>query len=139
VTTYVIDASVAVRWLVELPHSDQARALLSHQNRLIAPDFLPAEVGSALTKLVRAKVVSQTAGAEAYHDFFRAPVRMLSIHPVAHQALKLALNHDQGFYDSLYLALAEAEEGLFATADRRFWTGLKATRHANHIHLVGGE
>lgn len=137
-TIFVVDASVAVRWLVDLPHSDAARALLTHQNRLIAPDFLPAEVGSALAKLVRGKVLSRKDGAEAYLDFFRAPVRMLPVHPVAHQALELALKTGQGFYDSLYLALAEAEEGCFATADLRFWNALKATRHGRHIHAIGG-
>jgi hypothetical protein len=59
----VIDASIAVRWLVDLPLSGQARSLLTYQNRLIAPDFLPVEVGSA-------------------------PVRMLPVHPVAYSGLR---------------------------------------------------
>jgi predicted nucleic acid-binding protein len=136
-TTFVIDASIAVRWVVDLPCSDQACALLDHGSRLIAPDFLHAEVGSALTKLVRGKVLSRADGVLAFEDFFRAPVRVLPAHPVAHQAFKLALQSGQGFYDCLYLALAEAEQGLFATADGRFWNAMKATPHARHIHFVG--
>lgn len=133
---YVVDASVAVRWVVDLPHADEARSILSFRNRLIAPDFLPAEVGSALTKLVRAEAISSRAGAEAYEDFFRAPVKILSTQAVAHQALKLALKSGQGFYDCLYLSLALSEEGQFVTADGRFWKGMKAT-HAQHIKFIG--
>jgi len=133
----VVDASVAVRWLVQLPHSEEARALLSQRYRLVAPDLLHAEVGSALTKLVRAKVLSQAEGIEAFEDFFRAPVRVSPAHPMAHRALKLALKHGQSFYDCLYLAMAEIEAGLFATADGRFWGAMRETPCAKYIHFIG--
>lgn len=133
----VVDASVAVRWLVQLPHHEEARAMLGSGNRLAAPEFLPAEVGSALTKLVRAKALSPADGLEAFQDFFRAPVRMLPIRGVADRAMRLALKHGQSFYDCLYLTLAEAEQGLFATADRRFWEGMAATPLAGHLRLIG--
>lgn len=137
-TTFIVDASVAVRWLVELPHSSQACALLTYSNRLLAPDFLPAEVGSALTKLVRAKELSRADGLAAFEDFFRAPVRLLPIQAVADRAMKLALKSGQSFYDCLYLTLAEAEQGLFATADGRFNQAMTAIGKAGHLHFIGG-
>lgn len=138
-STFVVDASTAVGWVVNLPYSVKARTLLTFRNHLIAPDFLHAEVGSAMTNLIRGKVVSQRDGVEAYEDFFRAPVRLHPAHAVAHPALKLALKSGKGFYDCLYLALAESEKGLFATADERFWNAMKATPHAKHIHFIGNE
>ena len=134
----VVDASVAVRWLVELPHSGAARALLTPRHRLVAPTFLPAEVGSALLKMVRAKVLSRTEGEDAFEDFFRAPVRLLPIQHAAAEAMKAALQSGLSFYDCLYLTLAEVEQGFFATADVRFWNAMKATPHARHIQLIGG-
>jgi len=136
-TTYIIDASVAVRWVVDLPHQQEARSLLTFRNRLLAPDFLHAEVGNALTKLIRGKAVSHADGMEAYEDFFRAPVHVLPARPLAHQAMKLALKSGQSLYDCLYLSLAISETGLFATADGRFWKAMKATPHAKHIHFIG--
>lgn len=133
----VVDASVAVRWLVQLPHHEEARALLGAGNRLLAPEFLPAEVGSALTKMVRAKALTLAEGLEAYQDFFRAPVRMLPVQAVAERAMKLALKHGQSLYDCLYLALAESEQGQFATADARFWKAIKATVHGRRVRLIG--
>ncbi|MEI7614870.1 MAG: type II toxin-antitoxin system VapC family toxin [Betaproteobacteria bacterium] len=137
--TFVIDASVAVRWVVDLPFASEARSFLSFQNRLIAPDFLPAEVGSALTKLVRAGSLSQADGVEAYEDFFRAPVRLYPAHPIALTALKTALKQGRSFYDCLYLTLAESEGGRFVTADAVFYKAMKGTPHAKHTHFIGQE
>lgn len=134
-TLFVVDASVAVRWLVALPHADQARDLLGH--RLMAPELIQAEVGSALVKLVRAKVLTRRDGEEAFDDFFRAPIRIVPAHGVAQQAMKLALQAGLSFYDCLYLALAEAAQGQFATADARFWTAMQDTPHARHIYFIG--
>jgi predicted nucleic acid-binding protein len=136
-STFIVDASVAVRWLVDLPFAKEARVLLTHRNRLLAPELLQAEVGSALLKLVRGKVLSRTDGEGAFEDFFRAPVRMVPALPVAHHAMKVALQSGQSFYDCLYLALAESEQGLFATADGRFWQAMKTTPHARHIYFIG--
>jgi hypothetical protein len=135
---FVVDASVAVRWLVQLPGHEEARALLTGGNRLVAPELLSAEVGSALSKLVRAKALSRAEGVEAFDDFFRAPVRMLPTRSVAPQALSVALKHGQSFYDCLHLLLAEAEQGQFATADRRFWNAMKATVYGKHMQVIGG-
>lgn len=136
-STYIIDASIAVRWVVQLPCHAEACGLLSSANLLAAPDFLNAEVGSALTRLVRAKVLSQKEGREAFEDFFRAPVRLMPTRPVAERAMRVALKTGQGFYDCLYLALAEAEDGLFATADAKFWRAMKGTPHGPFLHFIG--
>lgn len=134
---FIVDASVVVRWLVQLPHHEEARNLLARQNRLFAPDFLVAEVGSAFTKLVRANALSQTEGTECFDDFFRVPVRLLPASPVAPRSMKLALKHGQSFYDCLYLAMAEAEGGQFATADGRFWNAMQGTCYGIIIHFIG--
>jgi len=105
---------------------------------LAGPEFLQVEVGSALARLVRAKVLTQADGLEAFDDFFRAPVRLLPVRPVAQPAMRIALKHGQGFHDCLHLALAESQKGLFATADKRFWNAMKATPHGRHILLLGG-
>lgn len=136
-TTFVVDASVAVRWLVEMPGHEQARSLLTWQHHLIAPDLLVAEVGNVLAKLVRGKALSRKEGREALDDFFRAPVRLLPGADVAARAMDLAMECGQGFYDCLYLALAERERGAFVTADQRFVNAMAATRHAGLLQPLG--
>jgi predicted nucleic acid-binding protein len=42
-TGYVVDASVAVKWLVSEDYSEQAAGLLDGHSTLVAPDLLFAE------------------------------------------------------------------------------------------------
>ena len=49
----VVDASVAVKWLVEEEHSDEADRLLDGNHELFAPRLMASEVGNALWRKVR--------------------------------------------------------------------------------------
>jgi predicted nucleic acid-binding protein len=51
VTPFVIDASVAIKWLVDEPGTAAALSLRRH--RLLAPDLLIAECANVLWKKVR--------------------------------------------------------------------------------------
>ena len=53
--TWVVDANVAVRWFVDLPHKRQARAIVESGQALLAPDILIAEVCNTLWRYVRAQ------------------------------------------------------------------------------------
>ena len=48
-STFVIDASVAIKWVVEEPGTPEA--LLLRRHRLLAPDLLMAECANILWKL----------------------------------------------------------------------------------------
>jgi len=56
---YVIDSSVAFKWVVPEPYSDKARQLRAdYENAvhdLLAPNVFPIEVGHALTRAERQK------------------------------------------------------------------------------------
>jgi predicted nucleic acid-binding protein len=47
-TALVIDASVAIKWVIDEPGTKEALSLLKH--RLYAPDLLVAECGNILWK-----------------------------------------------------------------------------------------
>ena len=54
---YVLDSSVAVKWVLEEEHSDRARQLRDEarkaMHQLLAPDVFPVELGHALTRAER--------------------------------------------------------------------------------------
>jgi predicted nucleic acid-binding protein len=52
VRTLVVDASVAVKWVVEEPRTEEA-LLLRATSRLLAPDLLVAECANILWKKVQ--------------------------------------------------------------------------------------
>jgi hypothetical protein len=59
---YVLDASVAMRWVLPSPLSAKALALrdeyLNKVHDLIAPDIFPGETAGALTKAERQKIIA---------------------------------------------------------------------------------
>src|SRR3974390_3222665 len=99
--TLVVDASVAVRWFIDVLASERAYRLIASRDSLIAPDLVMAEIASALWK-------AMVAAGAAFHELVSA--RML-----ADRAITLDLRHP--VYDCFYLALAEARGSRSVTAD----------------------
>ena len=108
----VVDASLAVKWLVEEDDSDKAHAVLqswvARDVTCIAPHLMPFEVANALHRRV-------LRGELNIGDSTRMIARLLESRLELHQlpglhvrALQLASQLKQGAaYDAHYLALAE--------------------------------
>ena len=73
-TGYVVDASVAVKWLVTESFSDQAARLLDKALMLIAPELLFAEAANALWVMCRRGDITKADFAEAVAALKTAPV-----------------------------------------------------------------
>ena len=119
---YVVDASVAVKWLVQEPFSEQAAGLLNDAVTLIAPELLFAEAANALWAMCRRGDISKTEFTEAINVLKAAPVAVpASMHRLVAAAGRLATDIDHPVYDCVYLALAMQEQYPVVTADRRFY------------------
>lgn len=121
----VIDASVAVALIIDEAKSAMARAVLRACARdevlVIAPPLLPFEVANALHRRVRdgELTVAQAAGLAGALDGFG--IRLETTSDLHERAIALADALDQrAAYDAHYLALAEARDCPFWTADRPF-------------------
>lgn len=116
----VVDASVALKWLVAEEGSDLAAALRPN-SELIAPDLLLAEVANALWKKVRRREMEPEDADLAIQLLQRVNVDFRSSRPLVRPALALALAReiDHPVYDCIYLALARAEQCALVTADGR--------------------
>lgn len=141
----VVDASLAVKWLVDEDHSDRADALLQAWSRegirLAAPSILPAEVTNALhRRIVRGELTVEVA--TGLTERLSARVELYEAPGLHARALRLASELGQGAaYDSHYLALAEALECEYWTADDRFWraagTTFGAVRSLSEVEAPG--
>jgi predicted nucleic acid-binding protein len=119
VTSLVVDASVAVKWVVRQPLSLEASNLLAAETRLLAPSLLLAEAGNGLWRHVRVGDITDAQarlGLEAIEKAFAELIEMRQLH---HDALNLALHVDHPVYDCFYLALARREGAPLVTADKR--------------------
>ncbi len=132
-TSLVVDASVAVKWFLPEIHSDAARRLLQGNFELVAPDLIVSEFGNVLWKKARRGEISVATGAGILGDFRHFPIRIYAAESLADFAWDLATQFDQTFYDSLYLALAQALDCRLVTADRRFYDPFQQTVLANNL------
>jgi predicted nucleic acid-binding protein len=120
-TGYVIDASVAVKWLVTEAFSEEAASLLDTDLTLIAPELLFAEAANALWAMQRRGDIGKADFAEAIDVLRAAPIAVpVTMRQLAASAGRLAVDLQHPVYDCFYLALAVQEQYPVVTADRRF-------------------
>jgi predicted nucleic acid-binding protein len=132
VSRIVLDASVAVKWVLREEHGAAARRVLATR-RLLAPHLLWAEVGSTLWKRHRRRESSVEEVRRMLAEIQQLPVITFAHWPLLAEALDLAISLDQTVYDCLYLALAEARNSVMVTADRRFHDVVRNSVWADRI------
>ncbi len=133
---FVVDASVAVKWLVPEVHADAARRILNPKNELLAPDLIWAEVGNVIWKKWRRGEVPGHAAGDLLQDFHRYPVQTFAAQALMTTAWDLAERYSRSFYDSLYLALAASAGCPLVTADLKLYNRLKTGAFAEHLVWV---
>lgn len=114
-----MDASVALKWLLQETGSDAAIALIGAE-ALIAPDFLLLECANVLAMKARRGDLTAAAASQSLQVLEAAPLRIVPTARHVPRAQTLAMELGQTVYDSLYLSLALAEAAVLVTADSRF-------------------
>lgn len=115
---FVIDASVAVKWLIEEDGSSEALDLLK-RHRMASPDLLIAECANVLWKKVKRAELSAEEAIVAVRLLQRADIEILPTRNLMDRALELAITVDHAAYDCVYLALAVERNWPLVTADDR--------------------
>jgi len=117
--TFVVDASVAVKWVIPEVLSDQASSLRGRADRLLAPDLLLPEAANALWKKLARREITAREAAQAIDLLMASGLDLRPSGPLLARALTLAWRLRHPVYDCLYLALAQAEGATLITADHR--------------------
>ena len=122
----VVDASLAVKWLVSELDSDIAEQLLREWARdnveIAAPMMILTEVSNALFKKVRTQVISSGDVGRLLDLFMDSGITFQESVIMHKRAIGLALSlGEQDSYDCHYLALADSLDCEFWTADRAFY------------------
>ncbi|MBA2306384.1 MAG: type II toxin-antitoxin system VapC family toxin [Acidobacteria bacterium] len=137
----VLDASVAVRWIIDEEGSDEAAELLERDVAWIAPRLLLTEVASALRRKVADGAVAPAVAGQSLDALLQAAadgvIRLMDDERVIGQALLLAVSLGHKVPDCVYLALAEREGSAIATADDRL-ARLARTRQVTVLAVPHG-
>ncbi|MCI0683229.1 MAG: type II toxin-antitoxin system VapC family toxin [Gemmataceae bacterium] len=120
---YVIDTSVAFKWVVPEPDSAKALLLLDDFRNAIhdlhGPSVFSIELAHALTRAERQGRVPMGQAAVLWGDVMVLPPRFHDDAPLIPRAIGMSSQLRIGVYDCLYLALAEREKCEFITADNK--------------------
>lgn len=122
----VVDASLAVKWLISEIHSDKAYALArswaSQGKQPVAPYLMPVEVANALHRRVVRKEVTVEVATRLLESLLASGIELRETSRLHSRALELADQlRQEAAYDARYLALAEVLGCEFWTADERFY------------------
>ena len=131
----VIDASTALKWVLDEEGADAALALQGAD--LTAPSLWLVEAANALWRRSRNGEFSETKAAELLADLTQAPVVAMPLEPDLGAALTLAHLLGHPIYDCLYLAAAIRLGTFVVTSDRRFAEVARRGNLAGRVKLLG--
>lgn len=135
-TTWVVDASVAVKWALPVQdgetHQEQALALLKDiqqgKGQVLQPPHWLAEMGAVLTRLAPKQSIRML------QTFLAMELPITTEWNVYEQACRLAMELNHHLFDTLYHAVAlHVPDTLFVTADTRYFR--KAAKLGHIIEL----
>lgn len=123
-TRFVIDASIAIKWVVSEDGSDDAVALLAAAP-FAAPELFAAECANILWKKARASELTAEEALLAAKLIERADIELHPMRALIEPATRLAIELDHPAYDCAYLTLAIDNDWTFVTADKHLLNKLR--------------
>jgi predicted nucleic acid-binding protein len=132
-TSFVVDASVGMKWYVTEVHSDAASRLWDGGHELHVPSLFYIEISNALWMKVRRGELSQSEATAIFAKVAALPLVRYPDATLAPTALTLAFQTQRSVYDCTYLELALQLGVQLATADERFHNALANTSYAASI------
>ena len=117
--SYVVDASVAVKWVVPEALSEHADRLLGSDEDLMAPELMLIEAANALWKKQHRRELSPSEALNALEIVLESGVVTFPMRPLMSRALAIAGRLGHPVYDCVYIALAERQRATLVTADER--------------------
>jgi predicted nucleic acid-binding protein len=136
-STFILDASVAVAWYLPETFSAAAREwqgrMLDGRDRLLVPRLHYWELANVLRTYVRRQELEPDLALEIYRLHLEAPLEVAEPDPA--EVLEVALEFDATAYDAVYITLARSLEALLLTAERT--TTPWVVRLGDRVEVVG--
>jgi predicted nucleic acid-binding protein len=138
---FIVDASVAIQWLVEEADSERADAFYEGYgpDELQAPELIIAEVCNIAWRKATKREIPARQAIDIAASIGTLLPSLLPSAALAGVATEIALEINHPIYDCFYLASADLLNVQLVTVDQRLLKKLSATRYAGravHLHAV---
>lgn len=138
--SWVVDASVVVKWF--LPESETAEAadILRYIRRgdahAAVPELLLAETANVVWKRVVQGSISPADAAAIVDAIVECPFHVERTAPLLPTALAIAMETRCTVYDAIYVALAVQLDGVLMTADQKLARLMSGRPYAQRIRML---
>ncbi|MEP0007092.1 MAG: type II toxin-antitoxin system VapC family toxin [Balneola sp.] len=130
---YIIDASIAAKWIFYEKDSDQAEIFLKKIDRMLVPYLFLIEMSSIISKKVRKRELSISEALEKRKELEDLNFQVFSEKAILKLAFDISISLPITIYDANYLALAIKKEGKLYTSDNRLVNGLSTTVFKDYV------
>ena len=135
---YVIDASVAARFLLFEELSDKAEHVLEDfmdgKIELVAPRLLIYEVGNTLCKAFKQGFISFEDAREKISYFLRLQLNIIELRKGDYEeVLDWSIKNDVTYYDAIYLVVTKKVGGILLSADNMLYEKVNKIIPALHL------
>ena len=131
--TWVVDASVAVKWLVPEDMSDVAKRMSGRPDRLVAPRLIITEVANALARKTAQGILNGQEAAYLFGMLSALLPELIDVDDLIGPALEKACLRRHPIHGLIYLEAARRLDAQLITADRRLITKFAGTDFARHV------
>jgi predicted nucleic acid-binding protein len=134
--SWIVDASIVVKWFVREANSPAANELIFQGHDLFAPDLVLIEIANALRKCVRAGLVKSDYAGTSLETLPRYFSELLPARTLLQDAFALACQLNHPIYDCIYLAASQNKGMPLITADAAFTAKIAQTAYEKHVVLL---
>jgi predicted nucleic acid-binding protein len=132
----VLDASVAIKLVVEEPGTAESLGLLGREESRIAPDWLLIEAAAALWNKVKYSKLLEIHAEDSLRNLPEFFDELCPSPGLLASAFQLSFGLRHSVHDCLYLALALDRSCKVITADKAFAAAAGRTRFGDSVELM---
>jgi predicted nucleic acid-binding protein len=129
----VLDASVAIKWVVQEIYTEAAVRLAESEPSWVIPDLFHAEVGNVPWKKARRGEMNEQDAVKALALLLSLEMNVRESRALLTYALPIALQFHCTVYDALYLSVAVDENCPLVTADQTLFSVFSKTPLERHL------
>lgn len=135
-SSFIVDASVAAKWLFFEEGSKEAEAILEQLSFFFVPDLFLIEIDAVITKKVQQREIATAEALGKAEQVRKLPFRVVSYNDISKLSLELSISLPLTLYDATYVATAVEKHGIVHTADQRLVNGVENTSLTDYVQSI---